>query len=86
MRTLLAVPIATAVALAVHLAVARNEPPTDTRTFTIFLALIGGLSIAAAGLQFASTALQRWMAHMCPILAAAVLSLCAWEIITTGLR
>jgi len=86
LRTLLAVPIATAVALAVRLAVARNEPPTDTRTFTIFLALIGGLSIAAAGLQFASTALQRWMAHMCPILAAAVLSLCAWEIITTGLR
>jgi len=36
--------------------------------------------------QIFSGALRRWMAHMCPIIAAALGLFCVWEIITSGLR
>jgi NitT/TauT family transport system permease protein len=30
--------------------------------------------------------LRRWMEHMCPIIAGAILLLCLWEVITSGFR
>src|SRR5262245_51717183 len=84
--TLLSLPIATLVALAVHFAVSKSEPPADTRSYTIFLGLVLGGSIVAAVVQPAWVGLRRWMAHMWPILAAFVLLLCAWEVITSGFR
>ncbi|HMJ65276.1 MAG TPA: ABC transporter permease subunit [Candidatus Binatia bacterium] len=85
-RTLLTVPAATIVALVVHLIVARNEPVTETRSYTLFLASVLGAAVIAAGVQPFWPGLRRWMAHMCPIIAATVLLLCVWEVITSGFR
>jgi NitT/TauT family transport system permease protein len=86
MRTLAAFPVATMIALVVHLAVSKNEPPVDTRSYTVFLGIVLGLSITAALVQPLWAGLRRWIAHMYPILAVSVLLLCAWEVITSGLR
>jgi NitT/TauT family transport system permease protein len=86
LRTLLSLPVATLIALAVHLLVSKNEPPVDTRSYSIFLSAILGASIVAVAAQSLWPGLRRWMAHMWPILAAAVSLLCAWEVITSGFR
>ena len=84
--TLASLPAATLIALAVHVAVSKNEPPVDTRSYTIFLGIVLGLSIVASLVQPAWAGLRRWMSHMWPILAAFVSLLCAWEVITSGFR
>jgi NitT/TauT family transport system permease protein len=85
-RILLAVPVATLIALAIHWFVSKNEPPADTRSYTIFLAMILGASTVAAAVQAIWAGLKRWLAHMGPIIAAAILLLSAWEVATAGLR
>ena len=85
-RTLASFPVAAVIALAVHVAVSKNEPPVDTRSYTIFLGIVLGLSTVALLVQPAWAGLRRWMTHMWPILAAFVSLLCAWEIITSGFR
>jgi NitT/TauT family transport system permease protein len=84
--TLLVVPLAALIALAVHLFVSKDEPSADTRSYSVFLGIILGASLVAAAVQPLWSGLRRWMAHMCPILAAAVLVLCLWEVITSGFR
>jgi len=86
MRTLASLPAAALIAFAAHIAVSKNESPVDTRSYTIFLGIVLGLSIAAVLVQPAWAGLRRWMAHMWPILAAFVSLLCAWELITSGFR
>lgn len=83
---LLAIPLAALIALAVHLFVSKNEPVADTRSYSVFLGIIFGASAVAAAMQPFWSGLRRWMAHMGPILAAAVLLLCLWEVITSGFR
>ena len=85
-RTLLAVPVATALALGLHLLVSRNELPLETRYYSIFLVSFFGASVAAAVVQRWWAGLRPWMRHMTPILAATVALLAAWETITSGLR
>lgn len=85
-RTLIAVPAATLLALAVHFFVSKSEPAADTRSYSVLLGLILGAFVAAAAVQPYWPGLRRWMAHLCPIIAAAVLTLCAWEVITSGFR
>jgi NitT/TauT family transport system permease protein len=85
-RTLLAVPMAAMVALGMHLSIAAKEPPAETHLYTRFLIIGLGLSIAAAIIQLFWLRLRKWMRHMCPIIAVAVLLLIAWEVITTGVR
>jgi NitT/TauT family transport system permease protein len=85
-RILLAAPLATLIALAVHLLVSKNEPAADTHSYTVFLGVIFVASLAAAAAQPLWPGLRRRMAHLCPILAAAVCLLCLWETITTGFR
>jgi NitT/TauT family transport system permease protein len=86
LRRLLSLPVATLIALVVHLLVSKNEAPVDTRSYSIFLSAILGASIVAVAVQSLWPGLRRWMAHMWPILAAAVSLLCAWEVITSGFR
>ena len=43
-------------------------------------------TIGAAVVQILWSTLRRRIRHMCPIVAAAVLLLCLWEVITSGLR
>jgi NitT/TauT family transport system permease protein len=85
-RTLLSVPLAALLSLGIHVLISGNEPAPDTRSFTLFLSCVLGGSLGAVLVQPFWPGLRRWMAHMCPILAAAVLLLCGWEGITTGLR
>jgi len=83
---LVALPMAALIALGVHLLVSINEARADTRSFTTFLGIVLGLSLVASVVQPFLAGLRRWMAHMCPILSAAVLLLCTWEVITSGFR
>jgi NitT/TauT family transport system permease protein len=85
-RTLLAVPLAASVALAVHVAVSQNEPAPQTRSYSVFLGLILLGAFLAASAQFFWPRLRRWIQHMCPIIAAAIVLLGLWEVITSGLR
>ena len=85
-RTLLAVPLATATALGIHLAVATKEPPIETHSYTLLLGAVFLASACIAAAQFSFLPLRRWMGNLSPIWAAAILLLCAWEIITAGLR
>src|SRR5437868_2196963 len=75
-RTLLAVPLAAAIAIGIHLAVRKNDPEPDTTSWLIFLGTILGLSVLMGVVQLFSSALRRWMAHMCPIIAAALGMFC----------
>jgi len=86
LHTLLALPVAASVALAVHFFVSQTEPPAETHSYTLFLCVILGASIALVMVQPWWSGLRRWMRDMCPILAVAVLLLCVWEVITSGLR
>jgi NitT/TauT family transport system permease protein len=81
-----AVPSASLIALALHLAVASKEPSVNPQTYTTFLGIILGGSILAVLSRPYVPALRRWLAHTGPIIAAAVLALTLLEMITSGLR
>ena len=83
---LLAVPVTSGLALGVHALVSKNQPPVESRSYTIFLSIVLGLSFAAAVVQIFWPGLRKWMSHMCPILAGALVLLSVWEIITAGFR
>ncbi len=85
-RNLLAVPVATLIAFAVHVLVSKDELAIDTRSYSIFLSTVLGLSLLAIAGQPFWPGLRRWLTHMGPILAAVVALLCVWEVITSGLR
>lgn len=96
-RTLSTVPLAATGALAVHLFISRSEP-TVTGIAALFdimpwveshaylLLLIGVLtaSLCAAAVQPVWSGLRRWMGNMFPIIAAALVLMCGWEVITSG--
>jgi NitT/TauT family transport system permease protein len=86
LRTLLAIPVASCIALAVHVWASKNEPAAEARSYFIFLGIVLGLGIAAAVMQAFWPHLRRWMQHMSPIIAAAIGVLGVWEVITSGLR
>jgi len=79
-------PIAVAIAFAAHLLVSSKEPANQTSLYSLFLAIVFGLSLAAILIQSFSGRVQTWLSHMAPILAAAALILCFWEVITSGFR
>jgi len=85
-RKLLAVPLAAAIAIGIHLAVRKNDPEPDTTSYVIFLGGVLGLAVLLNLIQIFSCALRRWMAHMCPIIAAAIGLLFVWDVITSGFR
>jgi len=85
-RTLLATPLAGLIALAVHLLVSKCESAVDTRSYTVFLGAILAASVSAVVVQPFWSGLRRRVPPLGPILAAAVLLLCLWEVITSGLR
>src|SRR5438874_7548774 len=83
---LLAVPAAAAVSLVVHLAVSKRQLPHESHSYTIFTVLFFGVAVVLAIVQRWWPALRGRMRRMRPIFTVAVLLLCAWEIITSGLR
>src|SRR6266567_692306 len=85
-HALLAVPLAAAVTLGVHLVVSKKEPLGESRSYTIFLTLFFAGAIAAALTQWHWPAVRARMRGLRPLFTASVLLLCAWELITSGFR
>lgn len=86
LRTWLPVTAATAVCLGIHWYVSANEPEAQTRSYFVFLWSVLAVSIVLAVVQIGWPPLRRWMRQMGPIFAAALLAVCAWEVITSGFR
>lgn len=84
--TLLAVPAAILIALAVHYGAARNQPAIETNSYYEFLAEFLAVAITLGVIQVYCLPLRRWMRDTGPIIAAAVVSLGVWELITLGLH
>jgi len=84
--TLIAVPLAGAISLVVHLLISSHEPPTESRTYTIFLSSFLFVAITAAMMQRRWPSLRVAMWRMRPLFTAAILLLCLWEVITAGFR
>lgn len=76
-------PITVAVAYAVHAWASRNQPSPETH-YSWFLGILFGAGVLAAMIQPFWTGLRRWLEHIGPIIAAAVLLLALWEAITSG--
>ena len=85
-QTLIAVPLAVAIALALHWFAAKKEPPDETRLYGYFLTGLLAAGIAAATLQPVWSGLRAWMRTVCPLIAVAVLFLTGWELTTAGFR
>jgi NitT/TauT family transport system permease protein len=85
-RTLAAVPAAAAAGFAVHAWAAKLQPPGETRLYTNFLIFVFAAGLIAAAAQLVWIPLRSWMRDKCPIIAAAILTLCLWELITSGWR
>jgi NitT/TauT family transport system permease protein len=83
-RAILAVPVATVFAFAIHHFVAKNQPAAETNLYSYFLAGVFVASIFAIVLQVVWSLPRRWLTHICPIFAAAILTLGVWELVTTG--
>lgn len=83
---LVALPMASAIAIGVHLFVSKNEPMIEAHAYTILLSIFLGFGLAAAVVQNFWSGLRRWMIDMCPIIACAVVLLTIWEVITAGFR
>jgi NitT/TauT family transport system permease protein len=84
--TLFAIPTATLVAMAVHGCVSRQENVQDTRSYWILLGVVLAVSLGLSMIQRLWLGLRRWMRDTCPIIAAAVVFLTLWELITSGFR
>ena len=85
-RALIVVPLATAIALAIHLFLSTSEQTAEARTYTLFLSLFFAVAVAFAITQRWSPALRARMRRLRPIFTVAVLLLCAWQVITSGFR
>ena len=85
-QILFAVPLAVALALALHRFTSKNEPPAETHLYTNFLGGLFVASIGAAVLQSLWSALRRWMRAACPLIAVTILFLTGWELVTSGFR
>src|SRR5262249_11624832 len=85
-RTWIVLPAAALGALILHIAISKDRPPGEIRLYNYFLCgfLAGGL--VAATLQLFWKRLHRSVEHMAPIVAAAIVLLALWELITTGLH
>ncbi len=78
--------MAVVAAMAVHAIVSREEPAPDTHLYWIFLSGLLAVSIALAVAQLWWLGLRRWMRETCPIVAAGVVLLTLWAVVTSGFR
>lgn len=81
-----ALPLAAMVALISHQLVSKSQPVNETRLYFWLLGLILVCGIVLAALPSIWMPRSHWIKDRCPILAVAVLSLCVWEVITSGFR
>ena len=86
LRFVLTLPVATLIALGVHWFVSEKELPAETQIYFQFLGLVLGVAVALAAVQSFWAAARIWMREMSPIIAAAILLLSVWELLTAGFR
>jgi NitT/TauT family transport system permease protein len=84
-QTLLAVPVAAAIALAIQYLVPKREPVMPTHYYPMLLFVALGFGLAVAAIQIYWMPLRYWMRRMCPILGAAILTAALLQSITTCL-
>jgi NitT/TauT family transport system permease protein len=82
----LALPLAAFVALIGHQLCSKSQPAHETRLYFWLLGLILVCGVVLAAVPSIWLPRSHWIKDRCPILAVAVLSLCIWEIITSGFR
>jgi len=75
-------PVAAAIALAVHYWVPNSEPVASTNYYVRLLGLASVVALVLSLLQFIWPALRRWLTPKAPLICAAFLTVCAWELIT----
>jgi NitT/TauT family transport system permease protein len=85
-RTIVAIPVAATIAFIIHRFVAKNQPVPETNLYSYFLGAAVVASLLATALQLFWPFPRRWLTHISPIFAAAILVLGLWELITTGFR
>jgi NitT/TauT family transport system permease protein len=76
------VPVAAAVALAVHRWVPDAEPTPLTSFYAKLLMVVGALGAVAVVLQLVWPGCRQWIASRAPLIAAATLAVCAWDCVT----
>src|SRR5687767_9320705 len=83
-RSVLAIPVAAGIALGVRYLIPDKHPPLPlvTHYYPTLLATFLALGVVAAIVQAFWNPLRRQMRDKAPILAAAILAVCAWELIT----
>lgn len=79
------IPLAGAIALAAHFWIPNSEPVVSTNYYVKLLAYALSIAVALSLFQFLLPPLRRWLTPKSPLLAAAILVVCAWEIITLKL-
>ena len=84
--TLLAVPIAGVVALVLHAFAAPNEAPPEAILYTYFLSGLLIAAVIATAAQPIWLGLRKWMRDSFPLIAAAVVLLIVWEVVTSVLH
>jgi NitT/TauT family transport system permease protein len=78
----LLIPIAALIALAAHFLIPNSEPTPPTSAYPILLLIILALSSFIALVQVFSPALRCWFQPRVRLLSAAMLVVCAWQLIT----
>src|SRR5258708_39580706 len=85
-RIILPVPLAAALAFAIHTWASKKQPIAETHSYTIFLGIVFALGVITAVLQSLSPPLRHWMRDLYPLVAATVFLLGLWGVITSGFR
>lgn len=83
--TAIAMPLAAAVALLVHYLAPNNEPVASTNYYASFLLVLAGITLLLAFAQLTLPSLRYWIMPKAPLLSAAILVVCAWQLITLKL-
>ncbi len=84
-QTLLVVPVAATIGLALHFFGPRAGVIPTTRYYPTLLGIALVLGLLAAGAQAFSPRLRNWMVRMCPIIGVAVFTMAVWQFLTTCL-
>ncbi len=79
-----ALPSATAIALLVHKLASQTQNAIETRRYFIFLWAVLAAGLVIAAMPFVWSPRRHWIKDRCPIVAAAMLSVAVWELITSG--
>lgn len=85
-RTALGLAGSAVAALVVHLLISGREPQAETHAFTVFAGILLGLIVLGLASQLFWSGLRQRLRETGPIIAAALVLLTLWEIITTGIR